>query len=170
MPGGTARHSLICVNIAGEMRQFLKGTDCGVYQSDLRIGILDTELYTYPDTSVVCGELQFDPADSRRETILNPRLLVEVLSKSTLRHDTGDKRRDYQTLASLRELLLIHQSQATVEQYVRQPGRGWLVIETVDLDADIELESLGIKVAMSEIYRGVQLDAAAGQTIRGEST
>ncbi len=158
MPGGTARHSLIGANVVGEMRQLLKETDCDAYQSDLRINITGTGLYTYPDASVVCGELQFDEADPHGETIINPRVLVEVLSKSTMRYDREIKRRHYQTLDSLQELLLVHQTEPWVEQLVRQPGRGWLLIDTIALDAEVELQSVGVRLAMSEIYRSVKFD------------
>src|SRR5436190_19278746 len=83
MAGGSPAHSLITANVTGEIRNRLKGKPCRVYESNLRIRIPRTTLYTYPDVSVICGDRQFDPLDTRKETVLNPTLIVEVLSPTT---------------------------------------------------------------------------------------
>src|SRR5260370_5312452 len=83
MAGGTERHSLICTNVGGEIRQRLKGTPCAAYESNLRLKVKATGLRTYPDVSVYCGELERDPDDPQGETMTNPTLLFEVLSPST---------------------------------------------------------------------------------------
>src|SRR4051812_4925372 len=83
MAGGTAEHSLITLNVGAELHNRLKGGRCRVYDSNLRVRIPRTTLYTYPDVSVVCGEIDFDPLDKRKTTMLNPTLVMEVLSPST---------------------------------------------------------------------------------------
>src|SRR4051794_35245398 len=95
MAGGSAGHSLITANIGGEVRQRLKGKPCRAYESNLRLGVLATGLRCYPDLSIYCGPLQFDPEDKSGETATNPTLLFEVLSKSTEGYDRGAKAENY---------------------------------------------------------------------------
>src|SRR5207302_572820 len=107
MAGGSPRHSLIKTNLLGELRNALKGRPCTAYDSDLRIRVSATGLYTYPDASVLCGELQFD--DEHRDTVLNPALLAEVLSDSTEAYDRGKTFTHYRQIVSLQEYLLVSQ-------------------------------------------------------------
>src|SRR5580698_3999322 len=90
MTGGTYEHSLISANVVGELRSRLKGTPCKVLESNLRIRVTPSPRYVYPDGSVVCGPPQFDPDDLRRMTIVNPRVIIEVLSESTEGYDRGE--------------------------------------------------------------------------------
>src|SRR5947209_11432354 len=83
MPGGTYEHSLIIANVTREMGNALKGTPCRVVQSNLRVRIAHKPLYVYPDVSVICGQPQFDPQDNARQTVTNPRVIIEVLSPTT---------------------------------------------------------------------------------------
>src|SRR5687767_9181785 len=115
MSGGSPQHSLIISNINREVGNRLKSSPCRVYDSNLRIRIPRTTLYTYPDVSVIYGPLQFDPLDTQRHTVLNPTLIVEVLSPSTEAWDRGGKLENYIQIESLREYLLVSSLTARVE-------------------------------------------------------
>ena len=160
MAGGSPTHSLIAANFAGETRQALKDKPCVVYNSDLRVKVQATGLYTYPDASIVCGDLEFD--DDQRDTVVNPIVIVEVLSDSTEKYDRGRKSNHYRQIPSLREIVLIAQDQIHVERFVRQPGGGWLLLEEKNPSGTFELSSLGIMIAMSELYRNVKLEETNG--------
>src|SRR5438270_8317210 len=117
MLGGTPRHSRIKTNLLVELGVRLKGHERAPYDSDLRIRVAATGLYTYPDASVICGELEFD--DVQKDTVLNPTLLVEVLSDSTEAYDRGKKFDHYRKIPALKEYLLISQDCPKVERYAR---------------------------------------------------
>ena len=156
MGGGSANHSLIAANFVGEARNSLKGRPCAVFNSDLRVQVQSTGLYAYPDATIVCGELLFD--DDHRDTLLNPTVIVEVLSDSTEKYDRGKKSNHYRQIASLKELILIAQDRSHVERFTRQPNGDWLFHEQKEITADFELKSLGISIAISELYRGVKFE------------
>jgi len=120
MAGGTPQHSLIATNLARELGNRLKSGHGVAYNADLRIKIEATGLCTYPDLSVVCGPLQF--AQGTDDTVLNPTLLVEVLSDSTEAYDRGKKFEHCRQIPALQEYLLVSQKEPRIEQFVRQPG------------------------------------------------
>ena len=115
--------------------------------------------YTYPDVTVVCGERQF--ADGRRDVLLNPTLVVEVLSPSTEAYNRGEKAAAYRQLASLQEYLLIAQDRPHVEQYTRQPDGRWLLTEADNLAAVLRLPSIQCDLALADVYDGVSFEPAA---------
>ena len=156
MGGRSANHSLIAANFVREAGNALKDKPCTVFNSDLRVQIQATGLYTYPDATIVCGEQIFD--DDHRDTLLNPTVIVEVLSDSTEKYDRGKKSNHYRQIASLKVLILIAQDRPHVERFTRQPNGDWLFHEQKELSAEFELKSLGISVAMSELYRGVKFE------------
>lgn len=153
MSGGSPMHSLIAANFLGEARQALKGKPCNVFTSDLRVRVNPAGLYTYPDASIICGELEFD--DDHQDTITNPTILVEVLSDSTEKYDRGTKSILYRQIPSLKELVLIGQNEAYVGCFTRQDNGDWLLHEVLDLTGAIELSSVQISIALFEIYRGI---------------
>ncbi len=155
MAGGSLNHSLIAANFIGETRQFLKNGPCQIFTSDLRVKVDATGLYTYPDATVVCGQLEFD--DEKRDTLVNPTVLVEVLSESTEKYDRGRKSHHYRQIPSLSVLVLISQEDLHVEWQTRGAGDSWLLQERSGLEQSIDLEPLGISIPMAEIYRGVTL-------------
>ena len=155
--GGTFEHSRICANVIGELGNRLKGTSCGVQDSNLRIQVLPTTLYTYPDASVLCGEPQFDPLDAGRQTLTNPTLIVEVLSPSTESWDRGGKFDNYRLIDTLREYVLVRSDAARVETFLRQPDGRWLFGVAAGLDAAASLGSIGVELPLAEVYRGVVL-------------
>lgn len=154
--GGSANHSVIAANFVREAGNALRDKPCIVFNSDLRVQVQSTGLYTYPDATIVCGELLFD--DDHRDTLLNPTVIVEVLSDSTEKYDRGKKSNHYRQIASLKELILIAQDRSHVERFTRQPNGDWLFHEQKELTADFELKSLGISIAISELYRGVKFE------------
>lgn len=150
MTGGTSGHSLIAVNLAGELRQRLKQRPCKVYFSDLRVRIPHAGIYVYPDVTVVCGESLFE--DGHRDILLNPILIIEVLSPSTESYDRGRKFEYYQALDSLQEYVLVAQGRPRVEHYLRQDGHVWLYTDVSGLDSSVSLTSIGCQVPLAEIY------------------
>jgi Uma2 family endonuclease len=157
MAGGSPRHSLIKTNLLSELRQRLKGQRCTAYDSDLRILIAATGLYTYPDASVICGELQYD--DHHRDTVLNPTLLAEVLSESTEAYDRGKKFHHYQKLPSLKEYLLVSQDSPKLERFSHNADNTWTLTMVSGLDQSLELPSIGVTLSLAEIYEKVDFTA-----------
>src|SRR2546427_4844189 len=131
MAGASRWHNLIVTNVVRELSLQLKERPCTTYPSDMRIKISPTGLYTYPDVTVVCGEAQFE--DTQQDTLLNPTLIVEVLSESTAAYDRGGKFTHYRKLTSLMEYVFIAQTKPHIEHYVRQPDNRWLLAETNNL-------------------------------------
>jgi Uma2 family endonuclease len=160
MTGASYRHSLITLNIGAELRQQLKGRDCTVHTTDLRVLVPATGLYTYPDVIVVCGEAAL--ADEFLDTLTNPTALIEVLSPSTEGYDRGRKFEHYRSLDSLREYLLVSQEEPKVEQYVRQDDeRRWLFSAQTGLAATVTLPSIRCQLALAEIYERVRFEEIA---------
>jgi Uma2 family endonuclease len=155
MAGGTAEHSLIIANLTGELHGRLKGGRCRVYDSNLRVRIPATTLYTYPDVSVVCGEIEFDPLDRNKTTMLNPTVLVEVLSPSTQGWDRGEKLQSYIQIAALREYVLVSSQIASVETFFRQSDGTWAYTSTTPPATDVKLRSLNVELPFADIYAGV---------------
>ena len=154
MSGASRRHNLISLNIGAELRAHLQQRPCEVYTSDMRVKISRTGLYTYPDVVVVCDDPAFE--DAEVDTLLNPLLLVEVLSKSTADYDRGGKFEHYRTLLSLQEYLLVAQERCHVVHYTRQPDHTWLLAETSEITDQIHLPSLDCALALSEVYAKVR--------------
>lgn len=155
MAGGTAAHSLISSGIIRELGLRLKGKPCRVYESNLRVRIPKTVLYTYPDASVICGPIELDPNDRWGETVTNPRLIVEVLSPSTEGYDRGEKFDRYRQLDSLQEYVLIMQVTPRIEVFVRQPEGAWLLLPSSGLTAVAKLRSIEIDLPLADVYDGI---------------
>jgi Uma2 family endonuclease len=150
MAGASRWHNLIVTNVLRELSLQLKGRSCTTYPSDMRVKVSPTGLYTYPDATVVCGEAQFE--DHQQDTLLNPTLIVEVLSESTEAHDRGGKFAHYRKLPSLMEYVLIAQTKPHIEHYVRQPDNRWLLAEADRLADTIHLPSIDCHLALAEVY------------------
>ncbi len=156
MTGASLRHNLIAGNIFAELKQQLKQTDCKVLMSDMRVAAPGATLYTYPDVVVVCGEVRLE--DEQFDTLLNPCLIIEVLSKSTAAYDQAIKFGYYRTIESLTEYLLVAQDKRLVTQYVKQPDSRWLLTDIHGLESRIELAAVQCTLALSEVYDRVSLD------------
>ena len=155
MAGGSPRHSLIKTNLLRELSSGLKGRPCTAYNSDLRILVSATGLYTYPDASVICGELQFD--DQHRDTVLNPALLAEVLSDSTEAYDRGKKFTHYRQIVSLQEYLLVSQDSPRLELFSRNPDGTWTLTIATGLDQSLDLPAIGVRLSLAEVYDKVDI-------------
>ncbi len=153
MPGASRKHNLITTHIVGELYIQLRDRSCEVYPSDMRVKVSSIGTYTYPDVIVVCDEPQFE--DSHFDTLLNPTVLIEVLSPSTAAYDRGDKFAAYQKLDSLREYVLISQDRVCVEHYLRR-GQEWDLTEFRSLNDVFHLVSIGCALSLRAIYAKVQ--------------
>ena len=157
MSGASRAHNLICANTISILANHLREKPCELYPSDMRVRVSATGLYTYPDISVVCGKPQF--ADDRFDTLVNPTLLVEVLSPSTERYDRGRKFQDYRLLPSLQEYLLIAQDAPRIEHYLRQPDESWRLTDSQGLESSLILPTLDCTLALAEIYLKVTFES-----------
>lgn len=155
MAGASEAHILITLNVAAELRGQLRGGPCRVYASDMRVKVAAIGLYTYPDVAVVCGDRQFE--DGRRDTLLNPTVIVEVLSPSTEAYDRGEKFAHYRRLETVQEYLLISQDRQRLEHFVRQPaGLDWLFSEHSDLNAAVNIPAISCSLSLAVIYEQVE--------------
>ncbi len=150
MSGAKRNHNKITTNLSGLVWQHLKGKDCESYSNDMRVFVPQTGLYTYPDIVVVCGEPKFQ--DNVFDTLLNPILLIEVLSESTESYDRGKKFQHYRSIESLQEYVLVAQDEARIEKYVKSGDGFWVLSEAVGTDAEIEFSSIECRVALREVY------------------
>ena len=160
MAGASPEHDHIAGDVYGELRTMLRGGPCDVFSSDVRVGNAATGHDTYPDVSVVCGEPIFESGAAATYTLMNPTLVIEVLSPSTEGYDRGDKFADYRRIPSLQEYVLIAQDRASVDHFVRQ-GDKWLLTPVTDLDAAVTLPTIGCTLPLREIYRRVQFPTSA---------
>lgn len=147
MAGGSPRHSALAMRI-GAAIETTRPPGCTAFQSDMRVRVLATSRATYPDASMVCGPLELDPADKSGTTIVNPMLLVEVLSPSTEEVDRGSKWRDYQRIPSLQEYVLVNQD-ARIEIYRRLESGTW---EYIDVREGVVQLSSGASLDLSRLY------------------
>jgi len=159
MAGGSPMHSLIAANLIALLHRALSGSGCLTFTSDLRVKVDMTGLYTYPDVSVACGELCF--ADAERDTLLNPTLLVEVLSDATEGYDRGEKFEQYRRIASLRGYLLVSQRKPVIELFVREADGRWSLREAAGTEASLEIPPLQITLALAEVFANVAFPQTA---------
>ncbi|MDQ7784954.1 MAG: Uma2 family endonuclease [Desulfomonilaceae bacterium] len=162
MAGASRSHSLIVVNLSREVSRQLLGRPCETYSSDMRVKVSNTGLYTYPDLVAVCGEVRFD--DEHADTLLNPTVIVEVLSPSTEAYDRGEKFAHYRRLESLQEYVLVSQDKVRIESYVRQ-GAQWLLSEVSGLDGTVRLESIGCDLVLRDVYDKVRFGESVEETV-----
>ena len=161
MPGASRVHNLITNNISGELRNLLKGSRCETYANDMRVSSPLTSSYFYPDVVVVCEEPRFE--DDVFDILLNPIILVEVLSPSTEAYDRGEKFGHYRQLTSLQEYVLVSQDKVLVEHYRRQDkqgrssvtGKDWIFTDFREPAAILPLPSIQCELPLREIYERV---------------
>ncbi len=157
MSGARRAHNLISVNMARELSTSLRDRDCETYASEMRVWIPKTRLYTYPDIVVVCGEPQF--VDDEFDTLLNPVVVVEILSESTESYDRGRKFEQYRRVETLREYILISQPRPYVERFVKHGDGFWQLSESNGPEAVLVLESLDVAIPLAAIYEKVKFTA-----------
>ena len=161
MAGASAKHSVITVNILSELRTQLRKKNCTVYGSDMRIKVNETGLYTYPDISVACEDRKL--IGDKTNTLLNPVVIVEVLSDSTESYDRGAKFEHYRQLSSLKEYVLVSQNDKKLEKFSRNSNGKWELSETTNEVTELDLPSIGCKLSIDEIYEKTDDIVASSQ-------
>ena len=155
MAGASLPHNRVKENLSGEIYGRLKGTRCESFSSDMRVKVPKARAYCYPDIVIVCGEPKLE--DDVHDTLLNPVVIIEVLSPSTKAFDYSGKFRRYQKLESLKEYVLVSQDECLLERYQRRPNKAWLLKTFDDIDGEFALMSVSVRIPMADIYRGVDL-------------
>jgi Uma2 family endonuclease len=163
MTGASRKHNAISGNLVRRLLNGLEGGPCEAWNSDLRVKVSQTGLYTYPDVIVGCDEPQFE--DEHFDTLLNPRVIIEILSPSTEAYDRGEKFEHYRRVDSVQEYLLVAQNRVHIEHFRRDSDGGWKFHETEKLTGEIRLESVSCLLRVSDIYARVQFDEP---TAKGE--
>jgi len=148
MAGGTPEHARLAMVVGRELGVQLVGKRCAVYSSDLRIRVLATGLATYPDVTVVCGNLETDPENSHTAT--NPTVIFEVLSPTTEKHDREDKYAHYRRIPSLRAYVLVSQDERRIEGFTRNADESWTLRD--HRAGKTRLESIGCTLDIETIY------------------
>lgn len=149
MAGGTPEHSALIASVTTHLSNQVRGGNCRVHMSDLRIRVEQTGLATYPDVAVVCGTWKRDPEDPN--TILNPTVLVEVLSPSTEAYDRGEKLEHYRSIPGLRACLLVAHDRREIELWLREPDQPW-TRTLVGPGETFEIGCVGAKLAVDVVY------------------
>jgi len=157
MAGASPAHIGVVFNTILAIGPQLRSRSCRGFSSDMRVHIPATGLYTYPDVIAVCGKPQF--RDGQPDSLLNPTLIVEVLSPSTEAYDRGRKFEHYRSLDSLREYLLISSERVSTDLFTRQPDGRWLLSSADRLDASIELQTIGGTLALADLYADIGFDS-----------
>lgn len=150
MAGATEIHNLLAGNAFALLHGQFLSRNCRVYGSDMRVNVSSTGLYTYPDLSAVCAEPQF--VDEHHDTLLNPALIVEVLSVSTEAYDRGRKFEHYRSVPSLAQYVLIASDRVHVDVYTRDDGGKWVLSSCESLNDTIELGSIECRLLISSLY------------------
>lgn len=157
MSGASRNHNLVVSSTIVALYVQLRGKGCQVYPSDMKVRTPATGSYTYPDVTVVCGEAQFD--DDQSDVLVNPTVVIEVLSPKTEAYDRGVKFQRYREIASLQEYILIAQDRPYIERFVRQADGVWQLNEARGLEGALELTSIDCTLALAEVYQQVDFDA-----------
>jgi len=148
--GASAAHNTISSNIIAELRNQLRNKSCWIFGSDMKVKIEKANKYSYPDVSVVCGERTF--LDDRKDVLLNPQLIIEILSDSTEAYDRGKKFKQYRMLDSLKDYVLVSQSEMKIEVFFKDERGKWILSETDDQNQSIFLESIACSLSIADVY------------------
>ena len=157
MTGGTPNHNRIVGNLYAALNFALKGQPYDVFVTDQRLWIPRQRIYTYPDIMVIQGALKFQ--EGRRDTVMNPLMIVEVLSESTKSYDKDEKFRAYRTLPTFQEYVLIDRYSVYVERYAKTGLRQWSFCDYEGVEATLSLSSLSFEIAVGDLYEKVQFEA-----------
>ena len=150
MSGASIVHNVLFKNTYIDLGIKLKGKKCQPYGSDLRIHIPKNSLYTYPDISIICDEIE--TTDDKFDTITNPSVLFEILSPSTQKYDRIEKFDLYREIDSLKEYIMINSEKILVLQYIRNPDNSWLMMEYKSLDTSFTIQTVAVELKLSDIY------------------
>lgn len=157
MAGGSANHNQIALNFSAELNFAFKKQNYRVYMTDMRLWIPKRRIYTYPDVMIIAGEPEF--VDNRTDIIQNPKVIVEVLSKSTENYDRDDKFKAYRTIPSFEEYLLIEQDRIYIEHYSKTANKRWSLQEYDEEDELITLVTIPFEITLQDFYNKVVFDA-----------
>jgi Uma2 family endonuclease len=163
LAGGNQAHSIICSNLNALLHSQLRKRPCVIYTSDMKIRADQPRKYMYPDLAIVCGESQFE--DPTRRVLLNPAVIIEVLSDSTEQYDRGKKFQYYRSIATVQEYILVAQDAKHIDHYRRQSENLWVLTSINGDDGVLELPTLECRLYLAEIYEKVPFDAG-DDTIR----
>ncbi len=153
MSGASVQHTIIAGNIFASLHQQLRKKPCTVHASDLRVRVEKNTLYTYPDIVVVCGDAKF--SDEQKDTLTNPTLIVEVLSKSTEQYDRVKKFELYRGLDSLREYVLVSQNEFRIELFTKQNEQQWIFSEVTDKNGVLTLQTIDASLSIPDVYEKI---------------
>ena len=160
MAGAKERHNTIAINAIILIGQQFRGRPCHIYGSDMRVRVSQTGLYTYPDVSAVCGELRLE--DDHVDTLLNPNLLIEVLSLTTEAYDRGRKFEQYRTIPSLTQYVLIASDHVYVDVYTRDQEGRWILTSAWKPEDVVQLTSVECTLRIADLYDKTDLLASNG--------
>ncbi len=153
MSGASVQHTIVVTNIVASLHQQLRKKPCTVHASDLRVRVEKNTLYTYPDIVVVCGDAKF--SDEQKDTLTNPTLIVEVLSKSTEQYDRVKKFELYRGLDSLQEYILVSQNEFRVELFTKQNQQQWIFSEVTEKNGLLKIHSIDAVLSVEDIYEKI---------------
>ena len=153
MAGAKYEHNAVKENLVAELGNRFKGGPCRTLSSAMKVKVSATGLYTYPDVLIVCGQPAFE--DEARDTLVNPQVVIEVLSDSTEKYDRGTKFRQYQQIPSLREYVLVARDEPVCERFVRQTDGSWVLTIVTGLAAEFAFATVPARVPLADIYAGV---------------
>ncbi|MFL5328784.1 MAG: Uma2 family endonuclease [Gemmataceae bacterium] len=153
MAGASMEHNRVKQNLIIELGNRLRGTGCESFSSDMRVNVPSTGLYTYPDIVIVCGTPELE--DQHGDTLLNPQVIIEVLSPSTANYDRGKKLRHYKQVASLQEYVLVAQDEPAIDRYVRKPNGEWTQDSVEGIEQEFAFATVSAKIPLKDIYAGV---------------
>jgi len=156
MSGASIVHNKIAMNCALAIGPKLKGKKCQPFGSDLRIHIPKNTLYTYPDISIICGEIE--TTDDNFDTITNPSVIIEILSSSTRNYDKGEKFTLYREIDSLQEYILIDSERVMFEKFIRNSDNSWQLTEYKTMEQSFTIETVNIEMQLQQIYEGVKIN------------
>jgi len=155
MAGATRQHNRISSNVVSEINQHIKSRDCNVYSSDLRVHVPSTGYFTYPDIVITCGKEEF--TDAYNDVLVNPLVIMEILSDSTASIDRGKKFEQYRELASCVEYLLIEQRTPHIEQYILHDSQEWRYRDIRGIDEQVTIQAIDCTLSLRDIYHKVEL-------------
>ncbi|MBD2329925.1 Uma2 family endonuclease [Alkalinema sp. FACHB-956] len=158
MTGGTPEHNEIASILNAALRMSLKGQPYSIFVADQRLWIPDRQLYTYPDVVVVPRPIQRQ--QGRADTITNPVMIAEVLSKSTKNYDRDEKFAAYRTIPTFQEYLLVDQYIPHVEQYVKTDAHQWIFTEYNDMNSSISLSSIPLEIQLADLYENIEFGSS----------
>jgi Uma2 family endonuclease len=157
MSGGSLAHALLPARIIAAVMGGLRDGGCHLVTSDLRVRVASAGPFFYPDLTIYCGEAQL--ADEYHDVLLNPSVIFEVVSRSSEAYDRGFKFAQYRLIESLREYVLVSQTEPRIEVFARQADQSWVLRDSVGMDAVCRLTSVGVEFSLNDIYRDIRLSA-----------